>query len=160
MTAAALLAHVRARGAKLRVDGPDLVVLAPNGALDESDVTALRERKAELLELLRPARRFSTLRAGADGSTAELLDRFLTDEGIPLAVFRSHALGRDFVLARDPDALAALTEAHWSLPVLFFADCEHVATLGCEGLRVLLDLRAAFGPEVALREIRPTETIQ
>ena len=160
MTAAALLAQMRAAGisvtAAVTAEGSELRCRAPRGALTAELRDALRERKAELLELLaEPSNpRFETLHAGRDGSAAELFDRFLEDASVPLAVFHSKALDRDFVLARDQAAFEALAEEHRTLPVLFFADCEHGAALGREGLRVLLDLRQEFGPEVAVRGVR------
>ena len=57
------------------------------------------------------------------------------------------------MLARDEEALEALTDADRHLPVIFFADCEKAARLGLEGLRVLLNSREAFGPSVGLEAV-------
>ena len=75
---------------------------------------------------------------------------FLDDSTIPAAVLHSQRLGRDFILARDQDALKTLTDEDRGLPVLFFADCAHVEELGLDGLRALLDARQVFGPGAAL----------
>ena len=91
-------------------------------------------------------------RAPQPGS--ELLERFLEDATIPAAIFHSHALSRDFVLARDEAALEALTEADRRLPVLFFEEAGMLRQMGLEGIRALLDFRAEFGPEVDLRSVR------
>ena len=82
-------------------------------------------------------------------------DRFLADASIPLAIFHSHALNRDFILARDSAALAALTEVDRGLPVLTFSECEQLAGLSVPELGALLDAKRLLGPEVALREVRP-----
>ena len=79
---------------------------------------------------------------------------FIEDDSIPAAIFHSRALDRRFVLARDEAALEALTSADRDLPVLYFSDCAHVRALGIKGLRVLLDLRAGFGPSVDLRSVK------
>ncbi len=152
MSARALLARLTAAGVELAAEGDRLRYRGPAAALPPEILGELRERKPELLELLRPPAG-RTLRAGVDGDPGELLARFLEDSSLPLAVFHSRALGRDFVLARDAEALAALTEAERGLPVLYFADCQKAAALGLEGLRTLLDTRAVFGPEVALRSV-------
>jgi hypothetical protein len=80
---------------------------------------------------------------------AAALDRFLADASVPLAVFHSRRLGRDFVLARDEKALEALTEADRLLPVLFFSDCEKLAGLGSSDLSKVLDVRQLFGPSAS-----------
>ena len=72
---------------------------------------------------------------------------------VTVAIMHSHALGRPFVLARDEAALDVLTEADRELPVLFFAEAEKTSRLGLEGLRVLLDLRAEFGPAVKVEQV-------
>src|SRR5262245_13723862 len=59
--------------------------------------------------------------AGGDRTGGELFDRFLADASIPFAVFHSRRLGRDFVLARDAQALDASVEPDRRLPVLTFA---------------------------------------
>jgi hypothetical protein len=87
-------------------------------------------------------------------------ERFLADASIPLAVFHSRALGRDFILARDAKALEALTEADHGLPVLTFADCELLAGLGPAEIGAVLVVKCSLGPEVALRELRPAEVLQ
>ena len=80
------------------------------------------------------------------------LDRFLDDESLPAAIFHSNALDRDFVLARDPDALvrAELSDHERSLPVIYFDDCPRLSKLGKEGMRCVLDIRSEFGPSVKL----------
>jgi hypothetical protein len=157
-----MLARLEALGARVEVQGDRLRVVAPRGALAPADLEMLRARKQEVLESLRLAGdRFATLRAGQGGSTAELLGRFLADASIPLAVFHSRALGRDFILARDSAALAALTEADRRLPVLTFSECEHLAGLSVPELGALLDAKRLLGSEVTLREVRPaTRTLQ
>ena len=40
-----------------------------------------------------------------------------------------------------------------TLPILYFAEAEKLSRLGLEGIRVLLDFRAEFGPSVCIREI-------
>ena len=139
MTAASVLARVESLGATVEVRGDKLRVVAPRGALHESDLSALATSKTEVLALLR----------------GRALDRFLGDASIPLAVFRSRALGRDFAIARDSAALAALTEADQGLPVLTFADCDLLAGLAPSELGAVLDAKRLLGPEVTLREVRP-----
>jgi len=139
VTAATVLARVESLGAKVEAQGDRLRIVAPRGALCERDLTALASTKTEVLELLRD----------------RAVTRFLTDASIPLAVFRSRALGRDFVLARDPSALAALTDADRGLPVLTFGDCEHLAGLSPAELGAVLDAKRLLGPEVTLSEVRP-----
>ncbi len=60
------------------------------------------------------------------------------------------------MLARDEAALDALTEADRTLPVLYFSDCDRGHVLGLEGLRVLLDMRETFGPQVTLQQVKAT----
>ena len=91
-------------------------------------------------------------------SEPDLLEKFLSDDSIPAAVFRSHPLDRNFIFARDQAALAALTEADLALPVLFFGEAEQLAKLGLESLRAVLDFRQEFGPSVALRAVRGVVT--
>jgi amino acid adenylation domain-containing protein len=55
VTAAELLVSLSARGIALRLDGEELRVRAPRGALTPDDVTLLRARKAELASELRRA---------------------------------------------------------------------------------------------------------
>ena len=82
-----------------------------------------------------------------------LLDRFLGDSTLPAAVFHSHALDRDFIVARDEDALEALTEVDQALPVIYFVECSELAKLPRKGLRAVLDLRQVFGPSAQLRRV-------
>jgi len=154
--AAALLANICARGVEVRVDGSDLVLLAPDGVLSESDVIAIRATKTELVKLIgeRSKHRLATRRAGIDGSAAELLDQFLADAAIPMAVFHSRRLRRDFVIARDVRALESLSEADRRLPVLTFGDCEKLGGLGAADLAAILDVREAFGPSAELSAVR------
>lgn len=154
MTAARALLHRLANArVVLEAKGDDrLGYRGPKRAVTREVLTELRERKSELLELLRSTAH-RALRPGRDGTATELLERFLTDAELPLAILHSRALGRDFAIARSAEAVELLAESERSLPVLFTADCHHFATLGLEGLRVLLDLRAEFGPEVKLRSV-------
>lgn len=95
------------------------------------------------------------VRAGGDRTRGELFERLLADATIPLAVFHSRRLRRDFVLARDAQALDALTEPDRRLPVLTFADCEKLAGLSARDLAPILDVRAEFGPAAELVAVRP-----
>ncbi len=92
----------------------------------------------------------AALSRGSQGDAGDPLGFFLADTTIPAAVFHSHALDRDFIMVRNEVALEALTEADHGIPVLFFAEAEMLGRLELEGLRALLNLRAAFGPSVAL----------
>jgi hypothetical protein len=134
-----VLARVESLGATVEVLGDKLRVVSPRGALLQGDLSALAASKTEVLALLRDRG----------------LDRFLADSSIPLAVFRSRTLGRDFVLARDAAALAALTERDRGLPVLTFADCDKLAGVSLSALRMVLDVRAEFGPSASLEVVRP-----
>lgn len=139
MSAAQVLARIEALGARADVKGGRLRVVAPRGALCEGDRAELSLRKVEILELVR----------------SRLFDGFLADCSIPFAVFHSHALERDFVLARDASALEALGEPERRLPVLTFADCEKLAGLGATDLALVLNVREAFGPAAELHAVRP-----
>jgi len=94
--------------------------------------------------------RFATLRPGKDGSAADLVERFLADASVRLAILHSRRLGQDFVLARDEKALESLTEADHALPVLFFADCGKHAGLDATDLSKIFEVRQTFGPSVSL----------
>jgi hypothetical protein len=131
VTIAAVLAKLHARGAKVEVQGHRLRVVAPAGAVTEADLNELRRWKPQILERLK-------------------IDCFLDDASIPIALFHSRRLGRNFVLARDEKALEALTEAGRALPVLFFSDCEKLSGLGPADLAKILDIRQVFGPSASL----------
>ena len=94
-----------------------------------------------------------TLNDSRQEGDSPLLELFLADSTLPAAVFHSHALDRDFILARDEAALEALIEADHALPVLFFAEAEKLRRLGLTGLGALLDFRAEFGPGVRLVKV-------
>jgi hypothetical protein len=136
-----LVARLEARGAKLDAWGDQLRVVAPQGAVTESDLAELRRWKPEVLGRLKAL-------------AAERRDRFLANGSIPVAIFHSQRLGRDFVLARDAIALEALTERDQLLPVLTFADCEKLAGLEAADLSAILDVRQALGPNAELVAVR------
>ncbi len=139
MSGIALLDDLRRRGIELRAQG-DRLLYRPQGAVPHELRERLRASKNEILSELH-------------SQAGQLLGGFLEDESIPAAVFRSRALGRDFVLARDEAALEALTDADRRLPVLYFGEAAQLCRLGLEGLRALLDFRAEFGPSVELRSV-------
>ena len=146
MTAATILQELRRRGVEVRAIGHRLRD-RPREAVTPELLQALRENRDEILGELRRRR----LEAGEQ---SDRLGEFLESSIIPAAVFHSHALGRDFILARDSEALLALTEADQRLPVLFFGEAAALSKLGLEGLRVVLELRETFGPSVVLRAVR------
>ncbi len=53
MTAPTLLDRLHRRGVRFRIDGDRLRWLAPVGVVNEADLTALREHKADVLAILR-----------------------------------------------------------------------------------------------------------
>ncbi len=121
--------------------------------------TALRERKAELLELLAAESSegwSQTLRVGVDGTADELWDRLFTDDSVPWAVFHPRMLDRDFVVVRNQAALARLTEEQKRMPLLYLS--EAIGSLPREALRALLVARRVFDQEeVVFRGVRPPE---
>ena len=135
-----LLNELRRRGVEVRAQG-DRLLYRPRNAVPGELRERLRVSKNEILSELH-------------SQAGQLLGGFLEDESIPAAVFRSRALGRDFVLARDEAALEALTDADQRLPVLYFEEAAQLRQMGLEGIRALLDFRATFGPEVELRSVR------
>jgi hypothetical protein len=138
-----LLAELRRCGAHLYIFEGVLRCRAVRGALSaelRSELAAQKEQIAALIETS----------GGIEAAETEI---FLSDSSIPAAIFHSRALGRDFVLARDRAVLNVLTEANRVLPVLFFRECGQLARLSVEGLRAVLDLRAAFGPSARLQEV-------
>ncbi len=60
-----ILTRLEAQGVRLIPDGPRLIIDAPVGILTETDRTALRNHKSELLALL-SAPSFAELHTGAD----------------------------------------------------------------------------------------------
>ncbi len=130
MSASALLDELRSRGVEVWAVG-DRLRYKPRSAVDHKLRDRLAAYKPDLLRILEP-------------------DALLADSSVSVAVFHSNALDRDFVLARDGDALKALRDEDRGLPVLFYADCAHTSALGLDGLRALLDSREVFGPTVAL----------
>ena len=90
----------------------------------------------------------------------ETIGSFLADSPVLLAVFHSRELGRDYILARDQDALRALTENDRAIPVILFQDCEHLAGLSAADIGAVLDVKLALGPEIELREVRPARLLQ
>ena len=134
----------------LRAEG-DRLLYRPKGAVAPELRAELEANKPALLTALRAG----SIEPGPECSEpTSLLDRLLEDSTVAAGIFHSHALDRDFILARDSEALGALSEADRALPVLFFGEAPGLAALGLEGLRVVLDLREAFGPSVALRAVR------
>jgi len=79
VTAAELLVALSARGIALRVDGDEVRVRAPRGALTPDDVALLRARKAELVTELRRAGRWGT-RLSAQQARLWFLER--VEQGI------------------------------------------------------------------------------
>ena len=53
MNAKTLIDNLHRRGVRLRIDGEVLRWFAPVGVVTEADLSALRERKAEVLAILR-----------------------------------------------------------------------------------------------------------
>ena len=117
----------------------------------------LAAHKDEVLRAMQADRSSEGTEEHPLSSDEGLLEGFLADSALPAAIFRSRALDRSFVLARDSEALEALTEADQGLPVLFFGECEEARKLGLEGLGVLLDFRAEFGPSVRLAAVGRTQ---
>ena len=169
MTPAALLAELERRGVELRAVG-DRLLYRPIEAIDPELRAALTMHKSAVLAGLRGrikphhaddhhapdgAHEHQDLAPSILNSEPEgdLLDRFLSDDSIPAGIFHSRALDRRFIFARDEAALEALTEVDEGLPVFFFGEAGKLARLGLEGLRVALDLRAQFGPSVALVKV-------
>lgn len=146
MRAADLLVAVERIGARLEARGDALRLVSPRGAVAPELLDHLRAQKAQILRILGGEQ--VRTHAGDD-----LFDTFLSDSLIPAAVFRSKALGRDFVLARDESALETLTADDQKLPILYFRDCASARMLGLEGLSALLRVRSAFGPAVTLRAV-------
>jgi hypothetical protein len=74
MRAETILSTLRRRGIRLRADGDQLVVEAPEGVLDESVRAAIRDHKPELLRLVsRQAANEGSHRPADDGNGARLL---------------------------------------------------------------------------------------
>ena len=142
MSALALLDELRHRGVQIWAEG-NYLRYKPRSGVDPELLERLATHKAELLEML-----------DQESQAPAMLDCFLSDAAFPAVIMHSRALDRDFVLARDKATLDALTEDDRSLPVLYFVDCVHAQELGLEGLRALLDTRAAFGPLVRLRSLK------
>ena len=145
MKADALVASLRSRGVQLYLRDGVVRCRAAAGALDQQTRAVLHERRPEILDLLERER-------GAD--VHGRLDRFLSDASLPAAVFHSRALNRGFLLVRDRDNLAVLTEGDQGLPIIFFSEAEKVLEMGLDGVRVLLDFRQTFGPSVELKRVR------
>ena len=172
MTPAALRAELERRGVVLRAVG-DRLLYRPIEAIDPELRAALKMHKSAVLAGLRSgiaapnhADHDHGLERGQHDhhedlapltlnseSEGDLLDRFLSDASIPVGIFHSRALDRRFIFARDEAALEALTEADEGLPVLFFGEAEKLSRLGLEGFRAVLDVRAEFGPSVALEKV-------
>ena len=142
MTAADLFREARSRGVELLESAGELRYRAPRGALTERLRAELSAHREELLDLLSSA---------TELCSPDDVEQVLADATVAAAIFHSRALGRDFVLARDEAALDALTEPDRALPVLFFTECDELAKLGVEGLRAVLEVRAAFGLSTPIR---------
>ncbi len=142
-TAAALLVELGQLGVQVWSHG-DRLRFRPRSAVDAELRERLAANKAGLLQQL----------ALNSEPAGDLLERFLTDDSIPAAIFRSRALDRDFVLARGEAALEVLTESDRALPAVYFAECPELAKLPLQGLKALLDLREVLGPGVRLAEVR------
>jgi len=78
--------------------------------------------------------------------SADLLDGILGSGSVPVAIFHSRALGRDFALASDIPALESMGESDRRVPLLTYAECEKLAGLSAADLNAVLDVREIFGP--------------
>lgn len=140
MTAPELLAAARAHGVEMLVLDGELELRAP-AAPPAAFLAAVRERKRELLELLR--------------HDADPLDGPVTAEHVQPVAWRlySRALGCELWLARD---LAAADEL-WAasrLPALTLDEAARLHRLPLELWRAVLNARAVFGPSaVALGDV-------
>ena len=149
VSATALLAELRDRGIELRYLG-DRILYRPREAVSPDLRAELQKHREEVIALLRQKGIAPPLLNVDQAPEEPDLDRFLEDDSISAALFYSKALDRQFLIVRDEAALAALLEADAKLPVLYFEEAKKLARLGLEGLRVMLDFRAEFGPLVAL----------
>lgn len=129
MTVGELLARLRDRGIGIRVEGDDLKVRAPQGALTPEEVRLLRENKAMLLAELRRAGRWGVEVSGQlerlwyldrlePGLTGWVLQGALRLEG-PLHASHLKAAVRDFVERHDLGRVHVRTEG--GRPYLDFA---------------------------------------
>ena len=143
MSAAALLAEVRAAGCTLIADGDQLKIRSETGPVPSQLVAKLRPHKAELRALLRSAPADVALDTQPVEARTDVIGWRLW----------SRALQRELWLARDLRAAEQL----WSeadLPALLLDEWPLLEGQPLAVITAVLDSRSVFGPSVQIRDIR------
>ena len=133
--AAVLIEKLQEKGVRLTADGTRLRFRGPRTVLDDTCLAQLRERKLEILELLRTADELES---------ASIVE---TRESLVAVRIRSRSLGRDLWLARDARTARELCQdetASERLPILLYDEIPKLRGKSSRMLNALLDTKQVF----------------
>ena len=137
MTAGGLLEELRARGARITVQGDRLRVEAPKGVVSPEIQKRLRRRKLEILRLLANREEPQPVDEFTNGAISETREQFAAVR------IRSRTYGEVW-LARDAETAAEIAAEGHGLPILTFDEITMLRRMSRRRLRTFLTVKSVF----------------